>query len=359
MLYRMSSHPEIDHETSSNSSNAEVEASRNIGNNERGTSNNMRNAEGSGGLQVPANTQHQTNSEMGETRQGPTHRRSCWRCISAISDRNPRTIACVCGIFLPLWLLVCLAIFCGYFLARLEAPIELDSNNRILANRFSLELFGADKAINKCLGLPKACFEEYMSRKYIGSSNITIGQFVSLPTSHLGVGSEEQKTVWLETLSEAVFKMGDFISECSAEAEDVIEELQTIQEQIGVEVAIQTLSFNWIRCWNETELELHMIFAPTAEQLAAADSQDDFFQESWKRDRERLYSEYLGELGDDLPDSRLEATLRSIADATGSRHCSENISGTAWFWFTVMTTVGRYPARFVAMPVFVNHTLTR
>jgi hypothetical protein len=311
------------------------------------------NDEGSGDPKNAFIAEHQTDSsEIAETcpeneKKCPENEESaqtfsCWRCIRTLPHRNPRTCAVVFGIFLPLCLLIGLSVVGGYYLARFEGPNELFNNDLILANRFSLKFFDYEIAVKELLVLPEICYQEYLNSTYIGESNITLSDFTG------PVAYDVEEPALLEALSNAILELKLHMAECSSKvgaALAAFEEAE-IQDGISPELAAQELSFNWVRCWNITLFGAHMAFSPSQVQAEAAAFQDDFFQESWKHDRERLYREYLDELGDNHPDSRLEATLRSIADATGSRECIENVSGTAWFWFTVMTTIGRYPVRF-------------
>ncbi|KAG7345565.1 ion channel [Nitzschia inconspicua] len=62
---------------------------------------------------------------------------------------------------------------------------------------------------------------------------------------------------------------------------------------------------------------------------------------AWQQDQHKLFRQYLGEcsIEDDLTCEK-DAFERSVDGATGSGICSVNTGGSAWFWFTVMSTVG-------------------
>ena len=144
------------------------------------------------------------------------------------------------------------------------------------------------------------------------------------------------------------------------------------------------LTFDWIRCWNETEIGWDSDpFMPNKEQIDASDyvNQSLYFASEWNAHRTELYNAYVSELGcysyddgvdevlsssnhskrdfyegdDDFDDDSnnndddidvvreralcyWEATKRSVLEATGGNGCQTNTGSSAWFWFTVMTS---------------------
>jgi hypothetical protein len=50
----------------------------------------------------------------------------------------PHAFALAFGVVSPVLLLICVALFFGFFLAELEASAEMDNNNQVIATRFEL-----------------------------------------------------------------------------------------------------------------------------------------------------------------------------------------------------------------------------
>jgi hypothetical protein len=103
---------------------------------------------------------------------------------------------------------------------------------------------------------------------------------------------------------------------------------------------LRDLTFDWVRCWNTTIFGNLNPFKATNSMMNAADNQDKFYSEMWRSDQARLYDQYLINSNCTEFDCRKDAFDQSVKDATGSSMCSVNIGASAWFWFTVMTTVG-------------------
>lgn len=120
-------------------------------------------------------------------------------------------------------------------------------------------------------------------------------------------------------------------------ARSFLPKLEAFQEtNANNSIAFNSLSFNWNRCWDLTS-NSQFVFYPSREMIRAAHpaQQEEYYEQEWRLMQETLYEKYLPELGDDY-----EAYLRSVQEATGASACEENMGGTAWFFFTIMTTVG-------------------
>jgi hypothetical protein len=263
----------------------------------------------------------------------------CCRCLESIPVKYPRTFSVVFHIIIPLWFLIVIALGCGVFLAQYEAPLELDTNDIIVANRFIIENFDLDVTLDKILNLPLQCFEEYLDASESGSTNFTL---LDLANNYRGnddvVGVDATSGQLLDYFGQELAEFRDHMADCSKEAQELVNVVLDFWNQTSLATATQRLTFNWIRCWNETELGPVRTFSPSPLQVKAAANQSSFYESSWKEDQGRLFREYL----EDDYISSLEAFNRSVAEATGSDYCEENIGATAWFWFTVMTTVGMY-----------------
>jgi hypothetical protein len=132
------------------------------------------------------------------------------------------------------------------------------------------------------------------------------------------------------------------------------------------------LTFNWIRCWNDTELGRSDPFKPSQKQIDASlfINQAEYFTLEWNNNRIELYENYTNEYGcnsnydnstdnDDYGDDPImvlnrtkcywEATKQSVLNASGKRGCDANTGSSAWFWFTVMTSKCSLPFHLVTV----------
>ena len=124
------------------------------------------------------------------------------------------------------------------------------------------------------------------------------------------------------------------------------------------------LSFDWIRCWNESSYGIGPYYRVTTESQRNASlftSQMLYFDVTWNKNREELYDSFVIEQGcDDMPNKETnitnntsdnifaaknakdlcywEAMMKSVSNATGAEGCQPNTAAAAWFWFTVMTS---------------------
>jgi hypothetical protein len=66
---------------------------------------------------------------------------------------------------------------------------------------------------------------------------------------------------------------------------------------------------------------------------------------AWREEARALYDERLNELLSENQTSPINARIQayeySVENADGFDHCYPNSAAAAWFWFTVMTTIGK------------------
>lgn len=70
---------------------------------------------------------------------------------------------------------------------------------------------------------------------------------------------------------------------------------------------------------------------------ALPSTQAELYAESWRKNQKELQAAFAAE---NQTATELEALTKSYAHATGQEKCSVNMPAAAWFWFTVMSTVG-------------------
>jgi len=267
-----------------------------------------------------------------------TYQHASWcalpRWIGQTPRNWPRVTSFIFGIVVPLWILIGLAAFFGFLLAGYEDGQEIESNDAILAAQARIRF--ADFEEELLLRLPSICMEDYLQ-----SANKTELQFIVTTLATSNATNFTTSEAAGEAAQELYLEMKTHLEACAERYADIYELAQTIRDNDSGE-AFSSLSFNWNRCWNETLLnrESRVVIYPSEEIIAAShpDAQAETYQQEWTTMQKELFQEYLPANATDV--ERVEAFERSVAEATGAGSCRPNLGGTAWFFFTIMTTVG-------------------
>ena len=311
------------------------------------------------------------------------------RCV----DQNPRTCAVLCRVILPLCFLMTLALIGGIILASLEAPVEYNSNDSILTNRWLAETYDLDEYIDAFTNLPFVCLVYALNKTNV-IDNITLYDiFISKPdfissiddgrinlTSVLngntsnstgdgdgtGTGSGsavDEEDVATESLLNALslylVTLENNTDECVADADELVEFVQTFDNITDDALALQDLTFDWIRCENSSDI------GSLRDRVIQAQNQADLYEQVWNQNRiewfQLLYGLLLGETATDDEDlasivnemSSSSGTMMNLTSedaktiaftispffATGSSACTINDGGSTWFFFTVMVRI--------------------
>ena len=247
-------------------------------------------------------------------------------------DNFPRTHAILFRIAIPLALIMLITWFLGIPLAHFEKGEEIKTNNDIIKNMYNFTDF-QEPELQFVADGPGACFDHYMTLKvpeYEKQYNKTDLNGLDFPPISPGIGKAEDLVGELES----------YMRNCTNHVNAALEEYKKYKQR-EIKVASQSsLTFNWIRCWDEDELGSNVAgpvdpFFPSQAQKDAAIRQPTFFYDTWQNNRTALYKKYLAENYNET-----EAESKSIEEASGAGMCSVNKSASAWFWFVFMTTVG-------------------
>lgn len=264
----------------------------------------------------------------------------------------PRVSAFLFGVVLPLWVLIGVAIGFGVLLAQYESPTEIETNDAILAARAQIDFF--DISADKLVKVTKLCWEEWEQSIFTdtdtddddGDANADVSQLLNLDTL-IDIFGNNNTVIDLEAFginAINVTKVGISLDQCTRSFLPQIQEIQEVTQNYSE--AFLSLKFNWNRCW-DTEIlgNSNVVFHPTDEQKEAARpaAQEAYFQQVWTEMQQELYQQYLPPNA--TSEQEREAFLRSIEEATGDSGCTANSGGTAWFFFTIMTTVGQLLSR--------------
>ena len=175
----------------------------------------------------------------------------CHKCF----DRVPRISACFFRVLLPLWFLVLLAIGLGYVLGRFEEEEEYERNDEAMKNRFLVESLPLDELLRFASSVPAACVDTFIETRF----NITLSQNDSLaPETDLeellgndailpeidDLDPSDDSTIVQDLLS--------FMRSCIGFGSDLLGEIVVLG--YGIQDIPLILTFDFIRCWNTTEL---------------------------------------------------------------------------------------------------------
>ena len=119
------------------------------------------------------------------------------------------------------------------------------------------------------------------------------------------------------------------------------DEIPEVPNKVSVDVADSALTFNWVKCLRP-EFRGYLKYRPSKEEIETANNQSGLYEDKWNEDRERILDECKSKQPEGGNETDRVCIEMSIDDASGRKECNNNIGGTGWFWFTVMTTVGTY-----------------
>ncbi len=255
-----------------------------------------------------------------------------------------------------------MSLFFGYFLSLLEAPLEVVTNNEIIAAR-SAYAYGTHFMNNLTINTPQICAKLYFSNLTDDDlinqgldliEDILVESIDAVLTSQPAVvlSNESVPTVRdqmnASDLINFAGKCGTYIFNEAMNLSITTKSLDTLN------TVLSDVSFNWIRCdstrkGNESAASsLSSIIELVWNPFGAIDrlrpsAQEQTVVQHWNAQQQQLYEVYLAfyvEQGERPLEARSNAFFRSFDEATGFNGCFPNTSGAAWFWFTVMTTIG-------------------
>jgi len=207
--------------------------------------------------------------------------------LSLLIDREEKRCPRIFNIFfiiiIPLLLLVCLAMFCGHFLALLESGNEKDTNNSLI-----VDWIGKNQKV------------ELVASSVQGAYDGCFAAFLADAPSDL-VNSTELLSF-----------MNDCTSEGLAESKSILKE---IQDDTIANLVSNDMSFDWIACSKGGTRDFTGV-------------QGFFIFTEWLESFFALIDEYSDEE---------EAYALAVENASGTDSCAVNSAGGAVFWFTIMT----------------------
>jgi hypothetical protein len=217
-------------------------------------------------------------------------------------------------------------------------------NDEILAARAILDHHSLD--VNGLMTLPVFCYERYKQEP----NRTTLEDRLNL---YLSSSSTDMNTTFTNSTN-YTYSLGDAITETQS---DILTYMKACQHEIVPSVtqylesrqeqdssASSSLSFNWNRCLRDDLSDewgsVDFIFFPSESLIFASrpERQAQVYLEEWQRVQQDLYESLVPE---NATEAEKDLAFRlSALEASGGAVCADNVEGTSWFFFTIMTTVG-------------------
>jgi hypothetical protein len=245
----------------------------------------------------------------------------------------PRTFSLIVGVILPLFLLIFIAVVVGIILAKVEAPLEVTANDRVISNDIQtydgLLLLSAPLFSEQSKFLPSVCLDLYLRQQNAS----LIEKYI------LEVMQSESNTLEALNLTDPLDLNGTsvdvFMKECGEFARPI---MKSIEEDNTTFYAVigNALRFNWIRCIPGAK-GLNTVAGMASLGMIPYmryEAQKEYFIQVWREDQKRLYQYYYDEslaLNMSSANASIFALQESVKEASGVDGCELNApaSGTS------------------------------
>ena len=196
--------------------------------------------------------------------------------------------------------------------------------------------------VHTTASIPRICWQLFLEQNEVKINETLLGELLAISLFEVEAeyanSTDFDETPQYQPLSDDTVilnttEFDEFMDNCGRTAQPFVRRLLD-RAILADEIASgQSLSFNWIRCTNATP--------PVDKNIVQIrhEAQEEFYSNAWTDQQEELFEQYLLE-SPNTTRGRLDAYLKSLADASGGDDCFQNRAGSCWFWFTVMTTMG-------------------
>jgi hypothetical protein len=317
------------------------------------------------GVSAPRNKKWSLQLQLDDNEENDANDACCLRmlkgrwcsCCGGYIARWPRIFAIFFGVVFPLWLLIALSVFFGFFLAKLEAPNEIIQNDDILEAQAELRVLGS-LAARAAQAIPVICFELFLLARPVTDMGFELEMALEKDGNFfLNRTAQPETTQPLPEEVGAILSddlivlnkttMHEFMQRCGDEARPITESFLQRGGSIR-DISAAELTFNWIRCgpWADG-LGSSGVRDPHDVVDLRPEAQAKFYRQTWNDDQQRLFDEYLEEyttasnstvyLEDFMETNltviaaRFQAIKYSIGNATGGTKCYLNGPGSGKF----------------------------
>lgn len=222
-------------------------------------------------------------------------------------------------------------------------------NDGVLASRAILDYYNLD--IDALVELPSVCYQRYQDEPNRTTLEDRLDLFLISSNSTSIIENNNNST---NSTNATEYTLEDVIEDTDTDLLNYMMECQSdyapsvtlfLESQSDYDSSAGSdLSFNWNRCWrdfidDEWGSE-SFIFFPSPRLILASrpERQAQTYADEWLRVQTELFEASLPENATQAERDRLFES--AAMEATGGAVCHDNVEGTSWFFFTVMTTVG-------------------
>lgn len=188
----------------------------------------------------------------------------CRACYTNMWDNYPRCCALWMRVVFPMFILMALAFFGGWALARFEGPEEYAVNDGIMAARKVVRTINWNETADLLLALPITCLDNVLDDVELNDTEIIIkptedivdfGTNISATITDLFAQFEidGDTMISLQSLFALFRDLRELMQRCSDNAGLVAQLIQELSQSVGLQTAFSDPTFDWVRCWNETE----------------------------------------------------------------------------------------------------------
>ncbi|KAL7557515.1 hypothetical protein ACA910_005269 [Epithemia clementina (nom. ined.)] len=259
------------------------------------------------------------------------------RWTAVILKTFPRTCVMLLGVVVPLLGLIVLSLFFGIILARLEAPTEVESNDDILAKRLIVRR--AEQLVtNLTVAIPHVCLIAFLTGTEVEPFSAELVNMINEDPKQI---LKDNFDLFIERSKETNYTEAyESVVACGRASKTFADALyKNAREEVGDSLA--EMSFNWIRCYpGAHDLNVDISSGILDRKERSPHIQSAYYQLVWMSNFYELFDQYTEESNATTLDELYQASTRALEDATGGNACYLNGSGSAWFWFTVQTTIG-------------------
>jgi hypothetical protein len=216
--------------------------------------------------------------------------------------------------------LILWALLFGYILSLLEGPAEIATNNELMQQRWFINILPWQEVLLIGAKLPTACMKNFLEYNALGDiithpsqASSSVATLSLLGTLLLNLNIFDNETLTLlqdftmdqfpnitlpnvpdvsnETSINDIFKsLQLYLEKCDDAAINLMEfaidpNLYVTENELGITPdtinLADSLTFNWIRCWDNQILGGPNPWSPTKAQIDASANQSMFFREQW------------------------------------------------------------------------------
>jgi hypothetical protein len=147
----------------------------------------------------------------------------------------------------------------GYVLGRFEEFEEYERNDAAMRNRFMVESIPTNDTLTYVSSILAACVDEFIEGKFniTLDGNNTLAQDIDLDVvlNSTLIFSNMDELDPSNNITELIQDLSSFVESCISFGDELLLEVLKLSDSVDSFTDLDfSLTFDWIRCWNTTEL---------------------------------------------------------------------------------------------------------